>query len=330
MVTLLTESIDLGLGMQNNSIMEEMIVDAEVAEPLDPTDSIVKHSILSKVKHTNTVSVVIELEKENKLSEKLQQIVETETFGKAFKTPRGRRVVIEKVLPSKSSQVLLCKDVIGNNLSVLKVQKPAQYWEYYIYTRLSKSGLQPNVVSFGGYEDESILELEYQPTQTILSTFVEKNEINHELAFDIIVRIMKLVSEFHDRGFVHGDLNLSNIIIDETNGYKLIDFGATIDLNAFPKNQMFQMDKVDDEYECFEIQNGMVWKFEPDWYACALILHQLLFKDQKFKVLQMSELKRPVLMVEGEMDIKFKELFSIFMNIDSELSVKRFLSNHNF
>ena len=323
---LIVESIDLGFNMNS-----EMAIDSiaeHSTEPVDPTDPMIRYSILSKIKHKNTPSILVHLDQDLKSMSNMEQIVKAQNFGKAFKTPRGRRLVIESNLKSsESTNVFLCKDVIGANLTVLKLQKPAQFWEYYIYTKLAKTNLAVKVVSFSGFKDASILELEYLPSQTILSSFMNNNEITDQMAYIFALKLVKLVSQFHQQGFIHGDICPENIIMDDINGWKLIDFGACIDLASFPNNQMFKMEPMDDTlYECFEMQNGLEWKFEPDWFAVALVCHQLLFKNEEFKILNKSELKRPIQTIAAECDEKWRNLFDILLNADSEAKVNAFLT----
>ena len=315
----MSESIDLGLDMEIE------------CEPLDPTDPIVRQRILEKVNHKNSNSVVIDLQSESTVYPKLEQILNSNSFSKAFKTVRGRRLVVDKIISQNADfQTLLCKDVIDGQLTLLKAARPSQIWEYYIYQKLAGREIVCNLVSFCASNDSSILELEYHPSQTLLSTFVKNNQdMSEVVVYNVALEIIKAVHKFHELGFIHCDIHQDNIIMEDNRGWKLCNFEASIDLSAFPMNQLFRMEPNEDEaaLECFEMQKGLAWKYEPDWFQVAMVVHELKFPGKGFGVINSSEFSRPIQKIAQECDEKWQDLFKMLLNVDSEQNISKFLSS---
>jgi checkpoint serine/threonine-protein kinase len=96
---------------------------------------------------------------------------------------------------------------------------------------------------------------------------------------------------------------------------KVIDFGASIDLNSFPDQQTFSIsvdssNGTDEYFECWEFRHGKEWIYEPDWFQVAGILHLLLFG----KILRVKETKsdneKPDISITNKLDDdEYKELW---------------------
>lgn len=75
-----------------------------------------------------------------------------------------------------------------------------------------------------------------------MQNFLKKKQnkcISEQTAKPIFKQIVSAVSYFHDLGLVHRDLKLENILIDDLNQIKLIDFGFATACKSGDKLQLF-------------------------------------------------------------------------------------------
>jgi checkpoint serine/threonine-protein kinase len=105
----------------------------------------------------------------------------------------------------------------------------------------------------------------------------------------------------HEAGFLHGDFKIDNCLLRleeapggnargwsgaysrsgsggwASKGVKMIDFGRTVDLKAFPEGQTFNPKWTTDKHDCSEVRAGRPWTYQPDYYGLACIAHVMLF-----------------------------------------------------
>lgn len=164
------------------------------------------------------------------------------------------------------------------------------------------------------YRDESFLFLDFCDQGSLLDAVNRASDsgvaanapgspgqgLDELLAMFFVVELLRTLEAFHGAGFVHGDLKIDNCLLrleevpggarawastyDPTGangwahkGLKLIDFGRTIDVTAFPQGQTFSTDQESDELDCAEMREGRPWTFEPDYFGAASVAFNLLF-----------------------------------------------------
>ncbi|GJN94151.1 hypothetical protein Rhopal_007225-T1 [Rhodotorula paludigena] len=164
------------------------------------------------------------------------------------------------------------------------------------------------------YRDESFLFLDFCDQGSLLDAVNRASEsgvapsgngggaqgVDELLAMFFVVELLRALEGFHSAGFVHGDLKIDNCLLRledvpggarawaatydpsgangwSSKGLKLIDFGRTIDLSAFPAGQTFSSNQETDQYDCAEMREGRPWTFEPDYFGAASIAHTVLF-----------------------------------------------------
>ncbi len=72
--------------------------------------------------------------------------------------------------------------------------------------------------------ENGFLSLTYLEGETVQEMF-RRNPPTSEQSLELLIRIINLVDKLHAKGYVHGDLNTANVIVDEDWLPKLIDFG---------------------------------------------------------------------------------------------------------
>jgi len=191
------------------------------------------------------------------------------------------------------------KDV---NDVVLKVQKPANDWEWYllneVHSRLedfnhpilgqgsewSKSFMKGSRCLT--YQDGSIIVSDQNKLGTILDMInvtnsVDKN-IVEPLAVFVTAEILGLVEMLHSLDFIHGDLKPDNLMLTDIPGtdgrfVQLIDFGKAIDLRCFPKNVCFDEFVKTSGLITVEMREKKAYRHHIDYFGIAAISYCLLF-----------------------------------------------------
>jgi checkpoint serine/threonine-protein kinase len=113
-----------------------------------------------------------------------------------------------------------------------------------------------------------------------------------------IWEILGILLTLQQAGIIHGDFSLHNFYLKKTStvqdrfnptgkggwgqfGLVLLDWACSIDMEAFPPGQKFEITASNDpssiDNECYEFRNGGTWTWEPDYYGTACILHLLMF-----------------------------------------------------
>lgn len=195
----------------------------------------------------------------------------------------------------------------------LKIEKPARVWEFYIlnalHQRLEERDRRSIVKPHGlyAYKDESVLCMEYADQGTLLDVVNHAPEwfsssstgLDEVLVVFFAIELIRTLNGIHKGGIIHGDLKIDNCLIRledagemwtnvyqrsgeggwSMKGLKLIDFGRSIDVDAFkqPVGRKFLNDWPGDEKDCWQIKQKVPWNFEPDYYGLAAIIHCMLF-----------------------------------------------------
>ncbi|TIA70114.1 hypothetical protein E3P91_03293 [Wallemia ichthyophaga] len=195
----------------------------------------------------------------------------------------------------------------------LKIEKPARVWEFYIlnalHQRLEERDRRSIVMPHGlyAYKDESVLCMEYADQGTLLDVVNHAPEwfsssstgLDEVLVVFFAIELIRTLNSIHKGGIIHGDLKIDNCLIRledagdfwtnvyqrsgeggwSMKGLKLIDFGRSIDVDAFkqPVGRKFLNDWPGDEKDCWQIKQKVPWNFEPDYFGLAAIIHCMLF-----------------------------------------------------
>ncbi|KAJ3275232.1 hypothetical protein HDV01_000959 [Terramyces sp. JEL0728] len=240
---------------------------SEEQEPVHPSDPHIRAAIMQRSYDPQNKSFMFHPTKESTL----QNDGKTVIFN-------GQKFHIVKTLSdSEYSKVYVLQ---SSSSLVMKISKPSSGWEYYILHQIHSKKASELVISplqFHYYKNESILELQYESGLTLLDLF-HSCRIDELLVLHYSIKLLDISIFLFQTGFIHGDLRLENYIT-RNQDLVLVDFGAAIDLNQFKPSQMFQIPKSDQlpHEECWECRNGKPFKYEPDLYNLACMIHILLF-----------------------------------------------------
>nr|XP_008120839.1 PREDICTED: mitotic checkpoint serine/threonine-protein kinase BUB1 isoform X2 [Anolis carolinensis] len=193
-------------------------------------------------------------------------------------------------------------DNTKNNCKViLKVQKPASPWEFYIATQLTerlKPSLRHLFIHFYSghfFRNGSILVGELYSFGTLLNTIniyrkLMEKVMPQALVVYFTVKILHMVEELHKCGIIHGDIKPDNFIFGErffdtdtcdidgtSHGLSIIDFGQSIDMTLFPDGTVFTGKCETSGFQCIEMMTHKPWTYQTDYFGIAATVYCMLF-----------------------------------------------------
>ncbi|XP_076055680.1 uncharacterized protein LOC143033920 [Oratosquilla oratoria] len=192
---------------------------------------------------------------------------------------------------------------------VLKVEKPACHWEFYICHELRQrlkaqkrpehildSVLRMNRGYF--FSNGSIMVNPYHKHGSLLNAINVYRKTGslmpEELVLYFTIEMLAILETIHSCNIIHADIKPDNFILasrPEINipastpeemfsncpqSLKLIDFGRSIDMNLFPKGTTFTKKVTTESFTCCEMQDGRPWTYQTDLYCVAATAHCML------------------------------------------------------
>ncbi|XP_069178284.1 LOW QUALITY PROTEIN: mitotic checkpoint serine/threonine-protein kinase BUB1 [Procambarus clarkii] len=235
---------------------------------------------------------------------------------------------------------------------ILKVQKPACPWEFYIChelrNRLKSCAYTANMLDSvmrinRGYffTNGSILVNQYHKYGTLLDVVngykTAGKSIPEEIAMYFIIEVLSVLEALHSCSIIHADVKPDNFLIREIPkinksattpaemfaecpvSLKLIDFGRSIDMKRFPQGTTFTEKVTTEGFTCCEMRDGQPWTYQTDLYGVAAIAHCLLFGNY-MEIVKLPNskwnIKNPVFKRYWQKDL-WQMLFSTLLNVPS-------------
>nr|KAF6429000.1 BUB1 mitotic checkpoint serine/threonine kinase [Molossus molossus] len=192
------------------------------------------------------------------------------------------------------------KDTKSKQKFVLKVQKPANPWEFYIGTQLMDR-LRPDArhmfikfYSAHFFQDGSVLVGDLYSYGTLLNAVnLYKNTpekvMPQALVLSFAIRMLYMVEQIHSCEIIHGDIKPDNFILgsrfleqdgeddDLSAGLALIDLGQSIDMKLFPKGTAFTARCETSGFQCTEMLSNRPWNYQIDYFGVAATVYCMLF-----------------------------------------------------
>ncbi|XP_064173104.1 mitotic checkpoint serine/threonine-protein kinase BUB1 [Anguilla rostrata] len=184
---------------------------------------------------------------------------------------------------------------------VLKVQKPANPWEFYINGQLNRR-LQPsvrhlynNLYSAHIFHNGSVLLGELHSCGTLLNAVnlyknVGEKVMPQPLVLYFAACILHMVEKLHAAHIVHADIKPDNFLLGERflenedfdpdgleHGLTLIDLGQSIDMTLFPEGTAFTAKCMTSGFQCTEMLDGRPWNYQTDYFGIAGTVHCMMF-----------------------------------------------------
>ncbi|XP_014647058.1 PREDICTED: mitotic checkpoint serine/threonine-protein kinase BUB1 [Ceratotherium simum simum] len=183
---------------------------------------------------------------------------------------------------------------------VLKVQKPANPWEFYIGTQLMerlKPSVQHMFIKFYSahfFQNGSVLVGDLYSYGTLLNAInLYKNTpekvMPQALVLSFAITMLHMMEQVHGCEIVHGDIKPDNFILgnrfleqdseddDLFAGLALIDLGQSIDMKLFPKGTVFTAKCETSGFQCIEMLSNKPWNYQIDYFGVAATVYCMLF-----------------------------------------------------
>ncbi|XP_069811284.1 mitotic checkpoint serine/threonine-protein kinase BUB1 [Dendropsophus ebraccatus] len=216
----------------------------------------------------------------------------------------------------------------SNQKVILKVQKPAKPWEFYIGTQITqriRPELQHLYISFHSahiFQNGSVLEGDLYRLGSLLNAINLYKELPGKvmpmpLVMYFAINILYMIEQLHDIRIIHGDIKPDNFALGErfldcdpvnldllSHGLALIDLGQSIDMTLFPKGTAFTSKCETSGFQCVEMLSNKPWNYQTDYFGVAGTVYCMLFgnymkvceedgawkTDGRFKRLEHAEL----------------------------------------
>ncbi|XP_067272708.1 mitotic checkpoint serine/threonine-protein kinase BUB1-like isoform X1 [Pseudorasbora parva] len=183
----------------------------------------------------------------------------------------------------------------------LKVQKPANPWEFYMASQL-KARLQPSVLHLFSsissahlFTNGSVLIGDLYNCGTLLSAinlYKSRSEklMPQPLVLYFSILILHMVEQLHQAHIIHADIKPDNFLLGERflendcfdpdhldHGLALIDLGQSIDMTLFPECTAFTARCMTSGFQCVEMLSGRPWSYQTDYFGIAGTVYCMLF-----------------------------------------------------
>ncbi|CAK6969581.1 mitotic checkpoint serine/threonine-protein kinase BUB1 [Scomber scombrus] len=184
---------------------------------------------------------------------------------------------------------------------VIKVQKPANPWEFYINTLLD-ARLQPDVRHLYSsirsahlFNNGSVLLGKLHNYGTLLNAVniyktLSDKVMPQPLVMYFTVCILHMVEQLHNIHIIHADVKPDNFMLGESflenkcfdsenldHGLSLIDLGQSIDMELFPAGTTFTAKCLTSGFQCTEMLSGKPWNYQTDYFGIAGTVYCMLF-----------------------------------------------------
>ncbi|XP_069350687.1 mitotic checkpoint serine/threonine-protein kinase BUB1 isoform X1 [Eulemur rufifrons] len=183
---------------------------------------------------------------------------------------------------------------------VLKVQKPANPWEFYIGTQLMerlRPAMQHMFIKFYSahlFQNGSVLVGELHSYGTLLNAInlyksTPEKVMPQGLVLSFAMRMLYMMEQVHDCEIIHGDIKPDNFILgnrfleqdseddDLSAGLALIDLGQSIDMKLFPEGTTFTAKCETSGFQCIEMLSNRPWNYQIDYFGVAATIYCMLF-----------------------------------------------------
>ena len=169
---------------------------------------------------------------------------------------------------------------------------------FYVVSEFLKGIMLTDLLK-GNFKDTDGIDIAY--AKQLYSNYISDRETT---AIQIIRRVLAGIMALHDKGYIHRDIDPSNIMVTKEGNLKMIDFGIAKDVSNLNTNDGLRTSSGQfigkAEYASPELVLGDVHhqNFSTDIYAIGILFYQLLvgklpFEGNQYEVLQ-AQLKKNV------------------------------------
>lgn len=183
----------------------------------------------------------------------------------------------------------------------------------------------PGVVRvFGTTEIEGrpAIAMEYCPGGTLDVRLAEKGRFDEREALEIVEPVLEVLDAVHEQGIVHRDVKPQNILFDEADRPKLIDFGIGQTDELVELEGAGQIGTV--EYMAPERIDGLAVDGRSDVYSAGVVLFELLAGHPPYR----ADAASAVMRMHREAEVPEPDVFAPQLSDRVGRAVRRALKKH--
>ena len=230
-------------------------------------------------------------------------------------------------IATSNSMKFLVKSKENNKLFILK-KMPIDYWNKAIQELRTLKTLKENCKTGGTVmlidyleEEDYVYEILEFGKKGSLENYIKQKGFEDKKDLLIMFRsIARAVMNLHDLGFVHGDINCSNIVLINKQTPLLVDFEGTKEegeKNYSSANYYYTSPEVTDTFDVMTTVRK-----ENDIYSLGVVLYYMMTKKFPFRASKLKDMatikKHGIYPVFAGMNIQMVELINMMINPNKE------------
>lgn len=227
---------------------------------------------------------------------------------------------IKHIYNSKNSNIYAAFNKLSGKSVILKTINENSIDEYgfaklqneYDILKKIKSDFVPEVIDYLKIDDRYYLVLEYCDGMS-LRDYLKGHKLSNREFLNLAIQIVQALSDIHNAGFIHKDINPANIIYDNiSRKVSVIDFGLS---TAFSHEKTMTMEAPVSEGTIIYISPEQTGRmnhtidFRTDFYSLGVTFFEMLCgvhpfeSDSELQIIFMHLAKRPPLVKELNPDV---------------------------
>ena len=253
-----------------------------------------------------------------------QRMMDEETINSAMYKPGdsiGRFEVIDELVIRNASQLYLAKDTLSNDTVVIKTmiypdfipeKVKTKSWKKFMqeFELMASLGHHPHVCKLIELDESGVnpyAAIEHIQGQSLRS-YIADNEIDIEEKYRLIKELISAIAHVQSKRVLHGDIHLSNFLVNNKKSIKLIDFGLSN--NAEMKDG--EVKRNGGVYHCIPPERVKIGPFSflsqqadfrSEVFQLAIICYYVLYEDYPFLGFTWKELAENIMHQELEISL---------------------------
>jgi len=167
----------------------------------------------------------------------------------------------------------------GTRLYRILEKDPNALWEGELMSSLSHPNIA-EVYDYGKAGGRYWVAMELVDVKTGNYLKPPRTEAAVRERLDILIQVAQALSHVHEKGFLHRDMCLGNVLIGPNKQVKLVDFGIALPINHSPVRDSKAGTP---SYMAPEVIREGITNIRSDVYSCGVVMYELMTGNKPFK-----------------------------------------------